>query len=652
MKTINLFSLLLLFVISLNAQDDPVLFSVEDRGVNVSEFEYIYTKNNGDNADYSVESLQEYLDLYLKFKLKVQKAFDMGLDTIQVLQQELESYRKQLANSYLTDKEVINKLVEEAYDRMQKDKKVAHILAQIRGQKSPKDSAAAWNKIIEAKQKLNEGAQFGEVAKMVSDDRGSGENGGVLGYVTAMLPDGFYELESLIYNLKPGEIGGPVVSKLGYHMVQVIEERPARGEMEIGHIFIRKAKNNQDEFAKAKIDSLYQALQDGGRFDQLARSFSEDKKTNSKGGYIGKLAINQYELNFEETAFSLQNDGDYSTPVESKFGWHIIQRVKKDPKRSMEEMRSILRAKIENDGRNQIAKDKIITKILEQADFKEFPESYDYFHSLLDSSFLTFRWKTPTKLENKELFTFGDKFVFNTSQFNSFLFRNTRERIRIAYNNTLDGVLRRMYDEFVKESALKYEENNLKEKYPEFRNLMREYEEGILLFEATKMEVWDKAAQDTVGLKKFFNLNRDKFVWEERAEVETIVIKSSDQKLVDKLVKKLKKKSFEKVQAKYKSVSTDLLTSTKELYTKDQLPDGVQWDLHFMTPITKNATDGTTSFQKVTQIIQPTQKTLNESRGYVIAEYQNYLEKQWVDQLKSEYEVKINQHVFDSLVKK
>lgn len=652
MKTINLFSLFLLFIISLTAQDDPVLFSVEDRAVNVSEFEYIYTKNNGDNADYSVESLQEYLDLYLKFKLKVQKAFDMGLDTIQVLQQELESYRKQLANSYLTDKEVINKLVEEAYGRMQKDKKVAHILAQIRGQKSPRDSAAAWNKIIEVKQKLNDGARFEEVAKMNSDDRGSAEGGGVLGYVTAMLPDGFYELESLIYSLKPGEIGGPVVSKLGYHMVQVIEERPARGEMEIGHIFLRKPKDNQDITVKTKIDSIYQALQNGARFDQLARSFSQDNKTNSKGGYIGKLAINQYELDFEETAFSLQNDGDFSKPVESKFGWHIIQRVKKDPKRSLEEMRSILRAKIENDSRNQIAKDRIIIKILAQADFNEYPESYKYFRSLLDSSFLTFRWKTPTKLESKELFAFGDKFVFNTAQFNSFLFKNTRERIRVAYNNTLDGVLRRMYDEFVKESALKYEENNLKEKYPEFRNLMREYEEGILLFEATKMEVWDKAAQDTIGLKQFFDLNRDKFVWEERAEVETITIKSSDQKLVEKIVKKLKKKPFEKVYAKYKSLSTDLLTANQELYTKDQLPEGLQWDLHFMTPITKNATDGTTSFQKVTKIIPPTRKSLKESRGYVIAEYQNYLEKQWVAQLKSEYEVKINQHVFDSLVKK
>ena len=212
MKTFIIFTIMLITWSFAFGQDNPILFSVENRDVRLSEFEYIYTKNNGDNANYSEESLNEYLDLYTKFKLKVQKAFDMGLDTVKVLQDELETYRKQLANSYLTDKEVMNKLVEEAYGRMQKDRKVAHILALIRGQKSPKDSAAAWNKIIEVKRQLEKGASFEEMVKLNSDDRGSANSGGTLGFVTAMLPDGFYHLESTIYDLKIDEISEPVVS--------------------------------------------------------------------------------------------------------------------------------------------------------------------------------------------------------------------------------------------------------------------------------------------------------------------------------------------------------------------------------------------------------------------------------------------------------
>ena len=576
----------------------------------------------------------------------------MGLDTIPELQQELETYRTQLANSYLTDKEVLNKLVEEAYERMQTDVQVAHILAQIRGQKTPRDSATAKAKIEDVLEQLKQGATFEQMAKLNSDDRGSGEQGGNLGYVTAMLPDGFYEFESLIYDLEAGEMGGPVVSKLGYHIVKILDERPARGDMEIGHIFLKKASNDAGaNQVKQRIDSMYQALQNGARFDELARQFSQDKRTNSKGGYIGRLVINQYDQDFEEAAFSLKSNGDFSAPIQSKVGWHIIQRVKRDPPKTMDEMRPILRAKIENDGRNQIAKDKIIAKILEEADFIENPPAYQYFMSLLDSSFLTFRWKTPTRLEKQELFTFGKDLTFTTTDFNSFLFKNTRERIRMAYNNTLEGVLHSMYQEFIKECALEYEETNLKAKYPEFRNLMREYEEGILLFEATKNEVWDKAAQDTSGLKSFFSQNRDKFMWESRAEVESITIRTADEKLVRKITKKLMKKPYNKVAKKYNAMSTDILRSTKNLYTAEQLPEGIQWSAGFTTPITRNANENTSMIQKVTRIVPPTQKTLNESRGYVIAEYQNYLEKQWVEQLRSDYTIKIDEDVFNDLVK-
>jgi len=346
--------------------DDPILFSVEGNPVHLSEFKYIYTKTNGDKADFSKKSLDEYLDLYVKFKLKVQRAKEMQLDTIPVLQQELAGYRKQLANSYLVDKEVTERLVKEAYDRSLRDIDVSHIMVLVPPTATPKDTLAAFNKVNSLKAAIDGGTDFAKIATEKSDDKSAKTNGGNLGYLTALLPEGFYDFETAAYSLKKGE-SAIVKSAAGYHVIKVNGSRPARGEVEAAHILIRKAKEDKGAAAKVRIDSIYAALQGGAEFEALARAHSQDNLSASKGGNIGFFGINKYERSFENAAFGIATDGSYTTPIETQAGWHIIKRLRKKPMESFDIAKRRLQPKVQKDSRYEMAKVSMLNRIKQEA---------------------------------------------------------------------------------------------------------------------------------------------------------------------------------------------------------------------------------------------------------------------------------------------
>ena len=654
--TRSLLSFLIVFLVPLHIlfsqPEDPVLFTVDGVPVQVSEFNYIYNKTNGEKADFSRRSVEEYLDLYIKFKLKVQRAKEMKLDTIPTLQNELEGYRQQLANSYLIDKEVTDKLVVEAYERMKRDVNVKHILFAVAPDATPADTLAAFQRANEALQRLKNGASFENLASEISDDKNSSQNEGSIGYVTAMLPSGFYELESIIYSLPEGEFGGPVRTKLGYHLVKVIDIRAARGELEASHILIRKKEDRPDEESKALADSIYQVLKKGGVFESLASSLSEDAASARKGGYIGTFGINRFEKSFEDAAFSLEKDADYTTPIETSIGWHIIRRVSKRDLQPLDKERRRLQALIQRDSRQKIAEAAMVSRIKRENNFEQNEKTIQSFMDSLDKQFLSYKWEVPSSAGDQVLFTLGEK-DYDLGSFAQFCKRSTRVRLRSSTANP-QVVAGMLLDEYTAEKCLDFEEDMLEEKHPEFKALLREYEEGILLFEATRLLVWDKASKDTTGLKEFFPMVANKYQWKERADVLEFSLAYSNKDEVNKIRKALAKKTLDKVLAKFNKNETEVLTVSEDRFErgKNERLDALNsWSIGDMTETWIDKTDGNVHFFRIKEVIPPTGKTLSEAKGYVIADYQDYLEKEWVKELRQDYEVDINKKVLDSIIK-
>ncbi len=627
--------------------DDPVLFTVEGNPVHVSEFDYIYSKNTGKNTDYSLKSLEEYLDLYVKFKLKVQKAKEIQLDTVPSLMKELEGYRKQLAKSYLTDKEVTDRLVKEVYDRSANDIKLSHILISLKENASEEQETKARLKIDNVYSKLKEGMSFNEAVKEFSEDKISKETNGALPFLNAMFPAGFYELENAGYALQKGEFSEPVRSKLGFHIVRLDEVRQARGEMEIAHILIRKEKIRQKKSdGDVRIMEIYEKIKNGEDFSTLAKEYSEDATSSRSEGYLGYFGINKYEKAFEDAAFGLTEDGQITEPIETSVGWHIIKRISKKERASFEDSNKRLKAKVIRDSRHDLAKKTLIDRIKKESKFSENSKLLDDFTKSLDKSFFSYKWKPEAK--NKEtLLTFGNREI-GLNEFVDYAKSNTRARLRMD-EMELDEAVQTMYETYVEEQAIDYEEKQLVNKYPDFKAIMREYEEGILLFEVTKMNVWDKASQDSVGLEKFFQTNTYKYQWKERAKTQTFKINTIDEALIAKFMKKAKKKSPEWLKNKF---GEDFFTIEENVYERGSRDvSGIKFEERALSIHEINEKKSSTTFKRIAEIIPAAPKSLGEARGYIEADYQDLLEKNWVNKLKSVYDVKVNDDVLKSLVK-
>ncbi len=635
-------------------EDQRELFSVEGNPVAVSEFVYIYSKTNGETADFSRKSLEEYLDLYVKFKLKVQKAKDMQLDTIKQLQQELAGYRKQLADSYLIDKSLIDELVKEAYDRIQQDVDISHILIAVAPDALPSDTLAAYRKAESAMKRIEEGVAFASVAKEVSADKSVQRNEGHVGFVTALLPNGFYNLEAAAYTAPVNKLVGPIRTAAGYHILKVHGRRPARGELEAAHILVRKNDKNPDA-AKAKIDSIYQLLKSGMGFEDVAKAVSEDGRTSANGGYIGFFGINRYEKSFEDAAFALKEDGNYSEPFQTSAGWHIVKRISHKGIQPFNIEKSRLGGKIRRDARFEDARLQMLDRIKNNSNFKEHPAVLEEFASTLTDTFLTFRWRAPKEKSTKVLFTLGKDYKATLGDFTDYLGSASRQRLKMGRGGKIEDAVNQLYASFVNDEILRYEESQLENKYPEFKSLMREYEEGILLFEATKRLVWDKASQDSVGLEAFFDKRLvNKYKWKERAQTSVYRVGGRFKDQAQAIYDYAKKHSADEVKAKFNTDSTTVVTVESVNYEKGRNPDlkTMTWKKGELSKMEELPRSEATKFYKIEAILPAGPKTLKEARGYAVADYQDHLEKEWVEALRKEYKVKINKPVFESLIKK
>lgn len=633
--------------------ESPTLFTIGNEMVSKNEFEKVYQKTNvSGEADFSEKSLRDYLDLYVNFRLKVKEARDMKLDTTAAVLNEFKTYRSKLTPSYMYDTAVVR----QAYNRMQTDVHVEHILIKLEPNATPADTLKAYKRISNWRKMLVAGKKnFNTLAADSSGDPTAKENKGDLGWVTAMQV--IYPFETAAYTTKPGTISMPVRTRFGYHLIRTIETRPSRGTVTVSHLFIKTPNNATDDDkqkAKQKIDSLYNLLKNGGNWDELTKQFSQDKTSAANGGKLAAFGTGQMVAEFENAAFALNNPGDISQPVQTKFGWHIIKLIEKKPMGSFESMKDDIRKKVESGTWSEYAKESFITKLKRNYKYKEIPGSKDELLRRMDSSLLKGTWSdSACKKMVTALFALvdvvylGEIRPYTQVDFADFIVKNQRKYMN---QGGITDVYNKLYEQYVAASVLAFEDERLESKYPPFRDLMEEYMNGILLFDLASDKVWTKAVEDTAGLRAYYEQNKNNYMGQERAEVTTYTAKN--QEVADQLAKYMAKgTSDEAMLAKINKKSKDNLTASTAEFEKgkDSEIEKLGWEAGKTYTI---KTDSSIRVLKLNRLLPPAPKPLNEVKGYVVADYQESLEKSWIAELRKKYPVSVNEQVFNSMVKK
>lgn len=629
----------------LSAQQQT-LFSIDQEQITVDEFKAVYLKNRDIGKDIDPKTPREYLDLYINFKLKVREARDKGLDTIPSFQREFKNYRKQLAQPYLEDRSVDSSLLAEAYSRLQQEVRAAHIMIDLSPSALPEDTLAAYNKIMNIRQQIIKGAPFETTAKKFSTDPGSKDNGGDLGYFTVF--DMVYPFECAAYNTPVGEVSMPVRSQYGYHIVKTLDKRKSSGSVQVKHIFLISNDKTEQEKADAaaqRIQEIYVRLQAGEDFDQLARQFSDDKNTAEDGGLLKPFGINQMMREFEEESFALQNVGDFSEPFKTQIGWHIVKLVDKKGVPTFEEVKNGLEQQISKDTRSAKSRQVFLANLKKDYNFTENTKRLKEIYKVVDESYLSGTWD-PTRAAKlkKTLFTL-DGVNYSQQDFVAHLDASQKRGSRGGTN--VEQEVYKQYTAFVNKTIMTYEDGKLEEKYPEFKMLVNEYRDGILLFDLTQEKVWNKASKDSVGLYNYFEGNQNKYTWPDR--VSANVYSCSTEKIAKKVVKMIKKPvSLEEVEQKFNLESQLVVVADSGKYAKGdhQAVDRASWENGAVSTV---VVDDRYIVVQTKEFLPSQPKRLDEARGLAISDYQKMLETQWIAELKENYTVTINEEVFRSL---
>ncbi len=540
-----------------SATDDPVIIQIEDMQISLSEFEEIYRKSNVESVVADPKSPEEYLEMYIDFRLKVLAARDKGLDTNTTFINELHGYRQQLAKQYLVDNEVTDKLLHEAYERSLYDIRAAHILLSIGEHAPPEDTLETYNRLLEIRNRALRGESFADLARQYSDDPSARDteatamqparkgNAGDLGYFTVF--NMVYPFESGAYNTPVGEISMPVRTSFGFHLIKVKDRLPAMGTAKVAHIMRMTPQTMSEEEIQEqenKIIELYELLNQGADFGELAQEHSEDRQSAQNQGEMPPFASNRMVPQFIKAISKLEQPGNISDPVRTDFGWHIVKLIEKNPPKPFEEVDGDLRNRIQRDARSQLGQELVIERLKHEYKLEKNTEALRAFYAVIDDSVFTGQWvRSKADALNDKLFSFANK-IYSQADFADYINETQRRQNPMEISHFVNKVFNR----FVNQQILDYEDSRLEIKYPEFRSIMQEYHDGILLFEITDQKVWSKATADTTALRSFFDSYADKYQW----------------------------------------------------------------------------------------------KGFNENRGAIIAEYQNYLEKNWVTDLRKRYSIHVN----------
>jgi peptidyl-prolyl cis-trans isomerase SurA len=660
---------------------DTILMTVAGENVTKSEFIGVFKKNNVKGSEkIDKKSLEEYLDLYINFKLKVKEAEEMGLDTATSFKTELIGYRKQLAQPYLTDRQVDDDLLMEAYERMKFDVRAEHILVskiirikenkttkkndttyiKIDKNSAPEDTLEAYKKILKIRERIMKGEPFEKLAMELSDDPSARDredagsktiitgNGGDLGYFSVL--DMVYPFETGAYTTKVGNVSMPIRTDFGYHLIKVTDKMPAMGKVTVAHIFVAVPKDAKpQDFAKYKIriEEAYTKVKEGAKFEDVVNEYSDDKGSAAKGGALPAFGVSRMVPEFIVAISKLNNTGDISQPIQTVYGWHIIKILDKKGVKTFEDEKSGLKTRVLRDGRANRSKESIIIRIKAEYTFKEIADSKKEFYSVVDTSLLNGRWDAARANNlNKVMFTLAGK-DYTQQDFSKYLALHQGKKSK----STPSAFVNDIYKKYVEDICINYEDNRLEAKYPEFKSLMKEYRDGILLFELTDKKVWSKAIKDTLGLQDYYSKYKQNYMWDVRADASIYTcIDMKTAKEARKLVAKVLKGKMTETEL-LKKINIDSIPALKidrKLYLKKENAkiDSMKWEKSIGKDFIKGST---VTFIVINDVILPLPKTIKEARGLITADYQNFLEKEWIEGLRKKYSVQVYREVFDSI---
>ena len=633
--------LLILFVSTAFSQNNEIL-KIDDQIVNKSEFEQIYWKNKKEKIA-TKEDLDEYIELFINFKLKVISAEELGLDTTKKFIDELSGYRKQLEKPYLTDTSITESLINEAYYRTINEINASHIMVKLGPNPNPSDTLKAYNKISSFLKSINSGeVSFEKIAEESSEDPYAKSNAGNLGYFNAFKM--IYSFENAAYKTPIGDVSKPIRTRYGYHLVRPNSTRKAMGKVKTSHIMIttnQKLPNN-NKITSEKINTIYNDLNNGTlSFEELANKFSEDRKSAKNGGEIGWISSggNVYP-EFEKTVFSLTKNGDFSKPFKTPNGWHIVKRLDYEPIGDLKSLSYELKNKIEKDIRGQKTKSSFIKKLkVDYADLIEELIILNELEKILKNKDFDFK-NMPLNKEIK-----GINNVILSIENSSYPIYDFLEYLlnlkKLDKNLIINNTLTKLYEKFVNQKLIAFEKTQLEKKYPEFKALMKEYRDGILLFEISDQMIWTKAIKDTSGLKEFYISNTDTWKWPNR--IKATAYTSESKKTISKAVSLKKKKGINN-DSLIKIINKENILSLS--YESKIIEDFSKYNTSFKE-LKKgfnkliNANGKWTTIY-VEEKLPMANKKLQECEGLVVSAYQNYLEKAWIENLKKNHSMTVN----------
>jgi peptidyl-prolyl cis-trans isomerase SurA len=642
-------TMIFLLPVVCQAQDlnSKILMTVGVNKTEAGEFIRMYKKSQEPGKTLDIDN---YLQQYIIFKLKVADALKEGYDSTSAFRTELNGYRNQLAQNYLTDTQTKEKLVQKAYQRSLTEINAWHILVAVPQEATSEDTLKAWQKASDIRERIVKGESFEHVARGTSDDQSVKENGGNLGYFTVFQM--IMPFEDAAYSLKKGAVSMPVRTPYGYHIIKVTDKRPSKGKIKVSHIMKASPPGTGEKEAKeaeTEINEIYKKLQEGSRFSELAKQFSDDKNSAIKGGELDWFGAGEIISGFSEAAFSITDTGKYTKPIRTIYGWHIIKLLGRKSPGSLEESRSYLESRINQSYLNSISKKTFVDKLKKEYKFKIYDDACNWFIQNTDTLIIQGLKKYDrTSMPEGNLYTFANQRL-TTKEFANYI----EKRGSMIVTNDSSIFISRSLETRASDQIINYENSILEKKYPEFRYLMNEFHDGILLFEISGNKVWNKVTDDSIGLYQFYEDHKNSYLTRRGIDARIYTLKSpGEEKKLSSAYKKYSGKSDadKRLIEKFNRKNDSLLIIKEGTWYKgdNRELDNIQW----VTGSTPFKMNGYPSIINIKKIIDPVPIKFEDVQGEIMTGYQDWLENEWVKQLKEKYNVKIDNLVLEEVRQK